>query len=63
VVTVPKHHSQTDGQTGGQTDDMQSHNRALLASRGKNVLKCHSLLKTRGYYTYILDQQIWTEFL
>jgi len=35
VITVPKRYGQTDG----QTDDMQSHNRALLslASRGKHA--------------------------
>ena len=31
VITVPKRHRQTDGRTDGQTDDMQSHNRALHA--------------------------------
>jgi len=29
VITVPKRYRQADRQTGGQIDDMQSHNRAL----------------------------------
>jgi len=32
VITVAKRHRRTDGRTDGQTNDIQSHNRALRSS-------------------------------